>query len=107
MTSRNPRPEELNQYSFPWATVVFAMGASGLLGAAVGEWVVTGRIWTKLLAVGLVWFAIAVYWLRRTARDEVRLSKQRMAREEDLVAAVVQTTGAETSIEPEASRPAP
>ena len=107
MAAGRPRPDELNEYSFPWGPVLSAMAASGLLGAAAWEWLVSEHVWTSLLGSALAWFALAVFWLGRTARDEARLWKQRLAREEDLVAAAVQAAGLATSADARPSRPAP
>src|SRR6187551_234110 len=99
MTPDNARPEELNEFTFPWGSILFAMGASALLGVAVWQAWLSSRLWTTLLGEGIFWFAIAVYWLRRTARDEARLWKQRLAREENLVAAAMRAEERERVVE--------
>ena len=96
-------PEESSEYSFPWRAVLLAMGASGYLVftilAAVGD----GRVGSELLVGGLCLFAYAVYGLRRAAREEARLWKQRLKREKHLVGEAVR---AEMRGEVESSRPA-
>ena len=93
MARGSPHPEELNEYAFPWGTILFAMVASALLGVGIWDSVLAGRFRTRFLGHGLLWFAVAVYLLHRRAREEARLWKQRLAREEDLVAAAAQTAG--------------